>query len=340
MPHPTGPVAERFASRIAAIEERIAVAAGGALLRDARAAAARRRGLLAAHAVPARPRPDRPLQVVSPPEAEDPGVHRAAGRPLPHPADAHAGGVGHRPRRGPRAAAERGPGRGGRARPRPRPRAVRPHRRGGARPGARARLRPPLPPQPALAADRRRARARRPRPEPDPGGARRDPEPHRRQPSRPRSRAGSCGWSTASPTSTTTSTTRCGPASWTSAQLPDGAGRAARATPRRSGSTRWCTTWSSTRRSAGEVRQSPPIAEALLELRAFMFEHVYLGPIARRETVRAGRDGRGAARALHRCRRRAAGRPTTTTVTRATDWVAGMTDRYCMRAYDELLAPR
>jgi len=27
-------------------------------------------------------------------------------------------------------------------------------------------------------------------------------------------------------------------------------------------------------------------------------------------------------------------------VTRATDWVAGMTDRYCIRAYDELLAPR
>jgi dGTPase len=39
---------------------------------------------------------------------------------------------------------------------------------------------------------------------------------------------------------------------------------------------------------AGEVRQSPPFAAALLELRAFMFEHVYLGPIARRETVRAG----------------------------------------------------
>ena len=32
--------------------------------------------------------------------------------------------------------------------------------------------------------------------------------------------------------------------------------------------------------------------------------------------------------------------PVTATSTRATDWVAGMTDRYCIRAYDELLAPR
>src|SRR3954449_12647137 len=38
---------------------------------------------------------------------------------------------------------------------------------------------------------------------------------------------------------------------------------------------------------AGAVRQSPPMAEALLALRSFMFQHVYLGPIARRETARA-----------------------------------------------------
>jgi hypothetical protein len=39
--------------------------------------------------------------------------------------------------------------------------------------------------------------------------------------------------------------------------------------------------------TAGEVHQSQPMAEALLELRAFMFENVYLGPIARRETSAA-----------------------------------------------------
>jgi dGTPase len=90
--------------------------------------------------------------------------------------------------------------------------------------------------------------------------------------------------------------------------------------------------------TAGEVHQSQPMAEALLALREFMFENIYLGPIARRETSAAADmveallvhyiaaaddlpgDGDG--------------------VTRATDWVAGMTDRYCIRAYDELLAPR
>jgi dGTP triphosphohydrolase len=34
------------------------------------------------------------------------------------------------------------------------------------------------------------------------------------------------------------------------------------------------------------------------------------------------------------------GAPGSDAATRATDWVAGMTDRYCIRAYDELLAPR
>ena len=51
-------------------------------------------------------------------------------------------------------------------------------------------------------------------------GARRDPQPHRAAASRRRSRAGSCGWSTASPTSTTTSTTRCAPGSSTVDDLP------------------------------------------------------------------------------------------------------------------------
>ena len=74
---------------------------------------------------------------------------------------------------GARAAAQRGPGRGDRARPRPRPPAVRPHRRGGARPLRARALRPRLPPQRALAARRRRARA----PQPHRAGPRRHPAP-------------------------------------------------------------------------------------------------------------------------------------------------------------------
>ena len=87
----------------------------------------------AAHAAPARPRPDRPLQGVPPPQAQDAGLRRARGRPLPHAADPHARGHADRAHRGPGAAPQRGPRRGDRPGPRPRPPAVRPHRRGRAR---------------------------------------------------------------------------------------------------------------------------------------------------------------------------------------------------------------
>ena len=56
------------------------------------AARRRRARCRAPHAVPARPRPDRPLQGVPAPQAQDAGLHRARGRPLPHAADPHARG--------------------------------------------------------------------------------------------------------------------------------------------------------------------------------------------------------------------------------------------------------
>ena len=40
---------------------------------------------------------------------------------------------------------------------------------------------------------------------------------------------------------------------------------------------------------AGDIAQSPEVGEAMLALRAFMFERVYLGPHARREHERARR---------------------------------------------------
>ncbi len=116
-----------FAERIAAREERELAPAGHALLSGP--ARAPRAGLRPPHAVPARPRPDRAQQGVPPAQAQDPGVHLARGRPLPHAADPHARGVRHRPQRGPGAGAERGPDRGHRAGPRPGPPAVRAHRR-------------------------------------------------------------------------------------------------------------------------------------------------------------------------------------------------------------------
>ena len=84
----------------------------------------------AADALPARPRPDRPLEGLPPPQAQDAGLHRPRGRPLPDPAHPHARGLRDRPHGRPGAGPQRGPDRGDRARPRPRPPALRPHRRG------------------------------------------------------------------------------------------------------------------------------------------------------------------------------------------------------------------
>ena len=103
----------------------------------ARSYPARRRGRGArqpgAHALPARPRPHPPHQVVPAAEAQDAGVRRARGRPLPHPAHAHARGERDRTHGGAGARPQRGPDRGDRARTRPRAPALRPYRRGGAR---------------------------------------------------------------------------------------------------------------------------------------------------------------------------------------------------------------
>ena len=134
-----------------------ALAAGGALLPGA--ARARGGGLLAAHAVPARPRQDRPLEGVQAPDPQDAGVRPAPRRPLPHAPDPHARGDDDLAHGGTGAAAERGPGRGDRARARPGPSAVRAHRRGGARRLPARAVRVGLSPLRAVAADRRAAGA-------------------------------------------------------------------------------------------------------------------------------------------------------------------------------------
>ena len=74
---------------------------------------------------------------------------------------------------------------------------------------------------------------------------------------------------------------------------------------------------------AGAIEQSPDYAAALSELRRFMFEHVYLGPPARAENARA------AAVVEDLFRHHLAGSDPVA----ATDWVAGMTDRYALRAH-------
>ena len=220
---------------------------------------------------------DRPLEGVPPAPPQDAGLRRPGRRPLPHAADAHARDDRHRARRRARTAPERGSRRGDRPRPRPRAPAVRPRRRAGARRGGARTRRPRLPAQRAFAACRRAPRARRPRAQPDVGGARRHPQAHRCRSSRRRSRARSCASSTASPTSTTTSTTPSAPASSTRLSCR----RTELRVLGQSGSRRIDTLVHDlveTSAQAGDIAQSDEIGGAMLSLRSFMFEHVYLGP--------------------------------------------------------------
>jgi dGTPase len=78
-----------------------------------------------------------------------------------------------------------------------------------------------------------------------------------------------------------------------------------------------------------DIVQSPPFHDALLELRRYMFQHVYLGPAAQRENTRAA----AMVEALFAHHLSLDPDPAA-----VTDWVAGMTDRYALRAFQELPA--
>ena len=68
-----------------------------------------------------------------------------------------------------------------------------------------------------------------------------------------------------------------------------GRDRAAREHRARRGSRRWCATCSSAREAAGDIVQGEEVGGAMLRLREFMFESVYLGPDAQREKPRIER---------------------------------------------------
>ena len=79
---------------------------------------------------------------------------------------------------------------------------------------------------------------------------------------------------------------------------------------------------------------------AMLRLRKFMFDRVYLGPTARSEHARVERTMTGlfdhylaapeAIPALD---------PTADGAQRVTDYIAGMTDRYCIARFTDLAIP-
>jgi dGTPase len=91
---------------------------------------------------------------------------------------------------------------------------------------------------------------------------------------------------------------------------------------------------------AGDILQGEVIGGAMTELRAFMFERVYLGPVATREHVKINRviDVLFA----HYCDHPdeiPGSIPEGELSTRVTDYLAGMTDRFCIRAFERLSVP-
>ena len=124
--------------------------------------------------------------------------------------------------------------------------------------------------------------------QPHPRGLRRDPHAHGRAGARDARGAGSSASSTASPTSTTTSTTRSDTGSSPSATFPSDEIELLGAT----GSERIDTLVHDlveASEAAGDVVQGDEVGEAMLSLRSFMFERVYLGPQVMPEHERARR---------------------------------------------------
>jgi dGTPase len=91
---------------------------------------------------------------------------------------------------------------------------------------------------------------------------------------------------------------------------------------------------------AGDIVQGAVVGDAMAQLRAFMFERVYLGPGATREHVKI----HAVVRALfdHYCAHPDEipdSIPDGELARRVADYLAGMTDRYCIRAFEALSVP-
>ena len=92
-------------------------------------------------------------------------------------------------------------------------------------------------------------------------------------------------------------------------------------------------------RASGDIEQSEEVGGAMLRLRKFMFDRVYLGAEARGEQERA----REALSALFEHYMAFPGElpspdPDADQLQRVTDYLAGMTDRYCLTTYENLAA--
>lgn len=97
---------------------------------------------------------------------------------------------------------------------------------------------------------------------------------------------------------------------------------------------------------AGDIVQGTEAAQAMAQLRDFMFERVYLGPAVRAEhakiatVVRRLFEHYVANPQLLPPPATGASAPAEDLAQRVTDYLAGMTDRFCIRAYTDLEVPR
>ena len=89
----------------------------------------------------------------------------------------------------------------------------------------------------------------------------------------------------------------------------------------------------------GDIVQGEEAGAAMDRLRDFMFERVYLAPAAQREHPRIGRMLR-ALFAYYADNPPAPVVPDATEVERVVDYLAGMTDRFAVRAFSELSLPQ
>ena len=91
---------------------------------------------------------------------------------------------------------------------------------------------------------------------------------------------------------------------------------------------------------AGDIVQSEEIGEAMLLLRKFMFERVYLGAEARSEHERVQRTLRGLFdHYTEHPEEVGEGAAGADEIQRITDYIAGMTDRFCIATFKRLALP-
>jgi dGTPase len=91
---------------------------------------------------------------------------------------------------------------------------------------------------------------------------------------------------------------------------------------------------------AGDIVQGEEVGRAMASLRTFMFENVYLGDSARRQQERVIGVITTLFEHFMANPPPAEVEPEPDIATRVTDYLAGMTDRFCIRTFEELTIPR